>query len=206
MIDYWINYHDKLIQATIEHVQLAGISLLTAIAISGAVVYFLISHTKFLDISIYVFSIIYSIPSLALFALLIPVTGLGRETAILALIIYAQYILLRSFATGIREVDPSTVEVAIAMGMNKSQVMKKVQLPLSARTLFGGIRIAATSTIGIATIGATINAGGLGTILFDGLRTFSLIKLAWGTLLTAGLCMIVNFILLIAEHILLERR
>lgn len=199
MMDYWNRSSDKLIEFTWEHIQLVGITLAIAIVIAGAVVLLCLYQHKVLDFLVYVFSIIYSIPSLATFALLIPITGLGETTAIIALVIYCQYILLRSFVTGIQEVDPVIVEAAFGMGMTRNQVFRKIQLPLASKAMIAGIRVAATSTIGIATIAATINAGGLGTILFDGLRTQNMVKLLWGTLLAIALCILVNAILYFVE-------
>lgn len=180
MMEYWQQSSTKLINATIQHIQLVGLTLAIAIVISGSVVLLCMYQKRLLDALVYFFSIIYSIPSLAMFALLIPITGLGETTAMIVLVIYCQYILLRSFVTGIQEVDPIIVEAAFGMGMKQNQVFRKIQLPLAAKSMIAGIRVAATSTIGIATIAATINAGGLGTILFDGLRTQNLIKLLWG--------------------------
>lgn len=199
MIEYWEKYHEKMIQLTIEHLQLVGGSLTIAIIISGSILLFCLYSQRLTNILVYFFSLIYSIPSLAMFALLIPLTGLGESTAMIALVIYCQYILLRSFVTGIMEVDPMMIEVAFGMGMTRNQVLRKIQLPLAANSMFAGIRVAATSTIGIATIAATINAGGLGTLLFDGLRTMNTIKLAWGTLLLGAICLVVNLLLLILE-------
>lgn len=135
---------------------------------------------------------IYSIPSLALFAILIPVTGLGRNTAIIVLVMYNQYLLLRNFIDGLNQVDASVIEAATGMGMSRMQILVKVRIPLSLRPLFTGIHLAVVSTIGIATIAATINAGGLGSILLDGLRTLNVNKILWGSILSAGLAIIVN--------------
>ena len=154
---------------------------------------------------IYLTSLLYSIPSLALFAILIPLTGLGRNTAIIVLVIYCQYVLLRSFSAGIKEIDSTIIEAAVGMGMTRNQMFRKIQLPLAMSSIIAGIRIAATSTIGIATIAATINAGGLGTVLFDGLRTFSVVKLLWGTVLSMLLCLLVNVILYLLENALRRR-
>ena len=84
-------------------------------------------------------------------------------------------------------------------------MFRKIQLPLAMSSIIAGIRIAATSTIGIATIAATINAGGLGTVLFDGLRTFSVVKLLWGTVLSMFLCLFVNVVLYLLENALRRR-
>jgi osmoprotectant transport system permease protein len=142
---------------------------------------------------------IYSIPSLALFALLIPVTGLGMTTAVTGLVIYNQYLLLRNFLTGLKEVDRGIVEAAVGMGMTQMQVLWKIKLPLSKKALIAGIRIALVSTVGIATIAASINAGGLGTILFDGLRTMNTAKILWGSILSAAMAIGLDRLLILLE-------
>jgi osmoprotectant transport system permease protein len=143
---------------------------------------------------------VYSIPSLALFAVLIPVTGLGRTTAIVVLTAYNQYLLLRSFTTGLREADGAVVEAARGIGMTEMQILTRVQIPLAKRALFAGLRLAVVSTIGIGTIAASINAGGLETLLFEGLRTMNTAKILWGSLLSAGLAIVVNALLKFGEE------
>ena len=143
---------------------------------------------------------IYSIPSLALLALLIPVTGLGRKTAIVALVIYNQYLLLRNFLAGLDGVDRGVVEAATGMGMTHMQLLWKVQVPLAKGALIAGLRIAMVSTVGIATIAASINAGGLGSILFDGLRTMNVAKILWGSLLSALLAICIDQFLILMER------
>ena len=140
-------------------------------------------------------AITFIVELLALFALLIPVTGLGRTTAVIVLTIYNQYLLLRNFVTGIEEVDPAAVEAGFGIGMTWMQVLRKVQLPLARRAILAGIRLAVVSTVGISTIAASINAGGLGSLLFDGLRTMNMAKILWGSLLSASLAIALNTLL-----------
>ena len=152
------------------------------------------------DVLNHLFSVIYSVPSLALFALLIPVTGLGRTSAVIVLTLYNQYILLRNFTTGLREVDPSVCEAAKGIGMTDIQILTKVRIPLARKALFAGIRLAVVSTIGIGTIAASINAGGLGTLLFEGLRTMNIPKILWGSVLSAALAVLINRLLKMVEE------
>ena len=144
------------------------------------------------EILIQIFCVLYSIPSLALFALLMPVTGLGLTTAVIVLTMYNQYLLLRNFIAGLYGVDPAVTEAAVGLGMSTMQVLVKIRIPLAKKALFTGIQLAVVSTIGIATIAAMINAGGLGTILFDGLRTLNVNKIIWGSILSAGLALGIN--------------
>lgn len=202
MIDYLQSASDKLVTALIEHLEMTGLALFLASVLASLVTFCLLFQPKLRQTSIYVLSLFYAIPSFALFALLIPLTGLGRTTAILVLVVYAQYSLVRTFLAGLLQVDTSIIEAAKGMGMTGWQIFFKVQLPLAKSSIFAGLRLAASSIIAIATIGATINAGGLGTILFDGLRTMSLPKLLWGVLLTVGLSLLVNLILYLIEELL----
>lgn len=204
MITYWNDYHTRLMEALITHIQLVFLSLLFALMIAFFLICFFINKEKWLNRLTYAFSALYSIPSYALFALLIPISGLGTTTAIVVLTLYSEYVLLRTFITGIRQIDSMIIESAVGMGMTERQVFFKIQLPLATKAIFSGIRLTLTSIIGIATIAATINAGGLGTILFDGLRTQNLVKIFWGTLLTMVLCIGCSLILRIIEKITLK--
>jgi len=199
MIEYFVKYSDKLLTALAEHVCLVLISLFFSLLLA-ALLTLLSSYSSLMSkLLVSLFSMIYSIPSLAMFAMLIPLTGLGRTTAILVLVVYNQYLLLRNFITGFDEVEPAIVEAATGMGMTTFQVLTKVRLPLSRAAIFAGIRLALVSTIGIATIAAQVNAGGLGAVLFDGLRTFNMNKILWGSLLSAGLAVGANLLLGFAE-------
>ncbi len=199
MIAYASSHYDKLLSATLEHLQIVVLTLLISLAIA-ALLTVVCSYSKTLSrILLDLFSMIYSIPSLALLALLIPVTGLGKNTAILALVIYNQYLLLRNFLAGLDGVDRGVVEAATGMGMTHMQLLWRVQVPLAKGALIAGLRIALVSTVGIATIAASINAGGLGSILFDGLRTMNIAKILWGSLLSAVLAIGVDRLLVFVE-------
>lgn len=202
MIEYAINYWDKLGKELLQHLEMVVITLIISLLLTS-ILTILSMYSKILSkVLIHVFSVIYSIPSLALFAMLIPVTGLGKVTAITVLVVYNQYLLLRNFITGLNEVEPAILEAATGMGMSSMQILFKVRLPLSRKALFTGVRLAVVSTIGIATIAASINAGGLGSILFDGLRTMNVYKIMWGSILAAGLAIGVNAILGKIEQII----
>lgn len=201
MIKYFQSASDQLIAALVQHIELTAYALFFALIFASIVTIILMFYPKLQQVSVYVLSLLYAIPSYALFALLIPFTGLGPATAIVVLVVYAQYTLVRNFLSGLTQVDASVVEAAQGMGMTKWQVLTKVQLPLAQPSIFAGLRLAATSIIAIATIAATVNAGGLGTILFDGLRTMSLVKLAWGIILTVGLSLLVNLLLYLFEEL-----
>ena len=187
MIEYALKYPEKLYGALGQHLMLVAVTLVLSLILAAALTVCAMYFKTVSNGLIHLFSVIYSIPSLAMFAMLIPVTGLGTKTALIVLTLYNQYLLLRNFTAGLNGVDSSVIEAAAGMGMTTMQILLKIRLPLAKRSVFTGIRLAIVSTTGIATIAATINAGGLGTILFDGLRTLNVVKILWGTVLSAGL-------------------
>jgi len=195
MIEFIINYQDKWTKALLEHLELVFVSLVISVLIAMILTIISLYSKQFSKLIVYFFSVIYSIPSLALFSLLIPFTGLGKETALIGLIVYSQYILLRNFISGINSIDNSIIESAVGMGLSTLQTFYMIQLPLAKRSIVTGIRLTIISTVGITTIAASINAGGLGTILFDGLRTMNTNKIIWGSVLSAGLALGLNYIL-----------
>jgi osmoprotectant transport system permease protein len=117
-----------------------------------------------------------TIPSLALFGFLIPIPylgGIGRRTAIVALVLYALLPILRNTFVGLTEIDPAVLESAEAMGMTTWQILWRVRLPLALSVILAGVRTATVITIGVATIAAAIGAGGLGTFIFRGVAMVS---------------------------------
>ena len=201
MIKFLTRHPEKIYIPLLEHIQLVFLTLVISVAIAS-ILTLLCMRSERLSISVWLqqlLGVVYSIPSLALFAILIPVTGLGRTTAVIALTAYNQYLLLRNFTTGLQEVDPAVTDAAKGIGMTWLQVLTRVQIPLAKRALFAGIRLAVVSTIGIGTIAASINAGGLGTLLFDGLRTMNMPRILWGSILSAGLAIVTNALLKAVE-------
>ena len=192
MIEYALKYPEKLYGALGQHLMLVAVTLVLSLILAAALTVCAMYFKTVSNGLIHLFSVIYSIPSLAMFAMLIPVTGLGTKTALIVLTLYNQYLLLRNFTAGLNGVESAVIEAAAGRGMTTMQILLKIRLPLAKRSVFTGIRLAIVSTTGIATIAATINAGGLGTILFDGLRTLNVVKILWGTVLSAGLAIVLN--------------
>ncbi|MGG1314613.1 MULTISPECIES: ABC transporter permease [Cohnella] len=199
MMDYFLNHYDELFTLLTEHFVLTFVSLLIALLIALPVGYYLSRHRR---ISVPVMSalgIIYAVPSLGMFALLIPLVGLGTKPAIIALVIYSQLILVRSVISGFQSIDPAVIEAGRGMGFNNRQLFYKIQLPLALPVILGGLRVASVSVIGIATIAAWVNAGGLGVVLFEGLYQNSAPKIVWGTLFVSALAVATNQVLLLLE-------
>ncbi len=189
MIDYLMRHPERVLVPFAEHIRLVALAMLISVFCAALLTVLSVLYRPAGKVLLHLFSVIYSIPSLALFALLIPVTGLGRVSALIVLVLYNQFLLLRNFLEGIRNVDPGVTEAAAGIGFSPLQMLFRVQLPLAAEAVLTGVRIALISTTGIAVIAASINAGGLGTLLFEGLRTMNIPKIGWGSLLAAGLAL-----------------
>lgn len=200
MIEFLQTHPEKIITPLLQHIRLTLIVLVISLLLATVLTILSVKWKTVGYVLTQIFSVIYSIPSLALFSLLIPITGLGTTSAVIVLVAYNQYLLLRNFITGLNEVDPSIREAARGIGMSDMQVLWKIQVPLAEQAIFAGIRLAVVSTIGIGTIASAINAGGLGDLLFDGLRTMNPVKIWWGVILSAGLAILVNGLLKLAEN------
>jgi osmoprotectant transport system permease protein len=199
MLNYFIKYNDRLTDALLEHLKIVGITIILSLILAALISSIVMKSRILSQITVSILGMLYSIPSLAFFVLLIPFFGLGEQTAIVVLVIYNQFILVRNILAGFDSLDPAIIEAASGMGMSALQVFLKIRLPLASPVIVAGIRIAIVSTIGIATIASTINAGGLGTILFDGLRTHNTDKLLWGTILASLLAITANALLSLVE-------
>jgi osmoprotectant transport system permease protein len=145
-------------------------------------------------------SVIYTIPSLALLVLLLPFTRLGPQTAIIALVAYAQVVLVRNTLLGLESVEPAALEAARGMGMGEWQRLWRVELPLALPLIVAGVRIATLAIIGIGTIAALINAGGLGTLLFQGVTTGQRPRIVAGSLAVGALALLANLALRAVER------
>jgi osmoprotectant transport system permease protein len=153
-----------------------------------------------------VLGVLYTIPSLALLVLLIPFLRLGFRLAVTVLVVYAQLILVRNIAVALRGVDPAVSEAARGMGMSAWQRLVQVELPLALPVIIAGIRIAALSTIAIATVATLVNAGGLGKLLFDGVNQSNYAKIYVGSFCIALLAIAIDQGLRLVERVASARR
>ena len=177
---YLVENWPEVINLAAEHLRITAFAMAIAVAI-GVPLGILIARIRPLGpVVLAVASIFYLIPSLALFAVLVPVTGLGPQPAVIGLVLYSQLAIVRNTATGLLTVPPSLRETAEGMGMTGLQRLFLVELPLALPIIIAGIRVAAVMSIGAATIAAYVGAGGLGTLIFQGMR------LLWPEMVLAG--------------------
>ena len=165
---------NDIIQLTSQHLVLVATAMAIAIAIGVPLGILLTRRVAWRTPVLSVANILQTIPSLALFGFLIPIPligGIGPRTAIVALVVYALLPILRNTLAGILGVDPAVRESAVAMGMTAAQILRQVEIPLAARTILAGIRVATVTTVGTATIAAAIGGGGLGVFIFRGVAS-----------------------------------
>jgi osmoprotectant transport system permease protein len=180
---------------TAEHLELVLIAMLIAIGISIPTGVWLTRRASLSRWVVGFANILQTIPSLALFGFLIPVPligGIGKRTAIVALVLYALLPILRNTLAGILGVDPAVRESAIAMGMTGGQVLWQVEMPLAARTILAGVRVATVTTIGTATIAAAIGGGGLGVFIFRGIASVDTTQILAGAIPAALIALIAD--------------
>jgi osmoprotectant transport system permease protein len=174
--NFFQSHRSEIFYATLDHLTLVVIAMALAIAIAVPLGMLIVQHRRLRTIALGIASVFQTIPSLALFGFLIPIPfigGIGRRTAIVALVLYAQLPILRNTYVGLSGVDPAILEAAEAMGMTTTQILLRVRLPLGLSVILAGIRTATVITIGVATIAAAIGAGGLGTFIFRGVAMVS---------------------------------
>jgi osmoprotectant transport system permease protein len=202
-IEFFLRHHREILQATLEHVWLVGLTMIFAIAI-GVPLGILVTRKPWLSKPILGgANIAETIPSLALFGFLLPVPWLGGSAdrlAIAALTLYALLPIIRNTSAGISGVDRAVREAARGMGMTDRQILFQVELPLSFSTMLAGIRIATVLTIGIATIAAAVGAGGLGEFIFRGLAMVNDQLILAGAIPAALLALAADFVLGVLER------
>jgi osmoprotectant transport system permease protein len=186
----------ELLVLTREHIVIVLISTALAVLI-GLPLGILLTRVKSLQTPVLGFAnIMQTVPSLALFGLLIPIPfigGIGARTAVIALALYALLPVIRNTVTGILGIDPKVREAATAMGMTGRQRLRMVELPLAAPVILTGIRVAVVISVGVATVAAAVGAGGLGTYIFRGLRQNENNLLVSGALASALLALLCDF-------------
>jgi osmoprotectant transport system permease protein len=196
MIEFFSRYGAEIIQHTLEHLYLVTIAISISLLI-GIPLGILVTRKPELNQPILGFAnIMQTIPSLALFGLLIPlpiIGGIGDRSAIIALTLYSLLPIIRNTYTGISGVDPAIREAGKGMGMTDLQLLFQVEIPLAMPVILAGIRVATVIAIGLATVAAAIGAGGLGVFIFRGIQTINNQLLLAGAIPSALMALIADF-------------
>lgn len=187
--------NDKLLTQTLQHLGLTFISLLLAIAIGLPLGVLIARRQKLAGSILGLAGVLQTIPSIALLGFMIPLLGIGAKPAIVALLIYALLPIIRNTYIGIVGIDRHIIEAAIALGMNRKQILFRVELPLAMPVILAGIRTATVINVGVATLASFIAAGGLGEFIFGGISLNNSNMILAGAIPAALLAVILDFLL-----------
>lgn len=197
---YLVEHPDVVFQLLGQHLWLTGLTLTIAFSIALPLGVLAARVPRARGPLFGVLGVLYTIPSLAFFVLLIPLMGLGLLPAVTALVVYAQVILVRNITVGLLGVDPAVLEAARGMGMSPWQVFWRVELELALPVILAGVRVAILTTIGIGSIAAFINAGGLGTLLFMGVSQSNPDKIIAGAVAVSALALLAQGLIRVFER------
>ena len=199
----WIASHlDEVVLRLGEHLLLTGIAVSVGFVIAFALALLSLRWPWTYGPATWTTGVLYTIPSLALFALLIPFTGLTLLTAEIGLVGYTLLILLRNIVGGIRSVPADATEAATGMGYTAWQTLWRVQLPLALPVIIAGLRVATITTIGLVTVTALIGQGGLGYFILLGIQRFFSTPLLLGAFLSVALAVAADALLVLAQRAL----
>ncbi len=200
--DWVFDHLDDIWAATAEHLVLTGIALGLGLVISVALSLVARRYRRTYAPITWVTGILYTIPSLALFSLLVPITGLSILTAEIGLVSYTLLILIRNIVAGLDGVSPAIKEAAQGMGYSRRRILLEIEIPLALPVIIAGIRIASVTTIGLVTVAALIGKGGLGFFILQGLRRFFTTEIVVGAVGSVLLAVAIDALLVVAERAL----
>lgn len=199
VLSLYISRADWFLGLLIEHIALSA----TAIAIAGVLGLllgvFISEHRKLAPIVISICNVFYTVPSIALLGLLIPVFGVGNNNALVALIVYALMPMVRNTYVGLTDIDPDVIEAARGMGSTQIQTLIHVRLPMATSVILAGLRSMVVMTISVAGIAAFVGAGGLGVAIYRGITIFNPAMTFAGGLLIALLALAADLLLGLIE-------
>jgi len=194
-LEFMMSRWQTILTLTLEHLFIVFIAMVISIAL-GVMVGILITRNKVVaQIVLNFTNVLMTIPSLALFSLLIPVLGIGKIPAIVGLVAYTQLPIVRNVYTGLMTINPAILEAARGMGLTEKKIMRTIKIPLAIPAMMSGIRTATVMGIGIGAIAGYIGAGGLGVYIFQGISRSSDLMVVVGAV-------IISVISILTDHIL----
>jgi osmoprotectant transport system permease protein len=198
---YWRDYRPELTAATKQHIWLTLISVALGLAIAFPLGLIARRYTRFESLIVGITTIIYTIPSLALFSLLLPWTALTPKTAIIGLALYSLTILVRNIIAGLRSVPDEVREAAVGTGYGPTRLLFTIELPLALPVIIAGLRVAVVSTVALTTVGAIVAYGGLGNMLLEGFRQDFKAQILAASLMCVALAVVFDIVLVIVQWI-----
>ena len=202
LFNYFVKNLSLILKLTLQHITITAIAVSISTLIGVAIGIFITRHKRAATPVIGIAGILYTIPSLALFGMLIPFIGIGIKPTLIALILYSQLALIRNTYVGIVHIDPAIREAGMGMGMSNWQFLTMVELPVALPVIMAGVRTAAVMNIGTATIAAYIGAGGLGWLIFRGIASVNTEQIIAGALPVTLLAIGIDYLFVLVERVL----
>jgi osmoprotectant transport system permease protein len=198
--DWVLSHLPDIGERLVEHLVLTALAVGVGLVLSLVLGIWITRHRQFETPVTWLTGVLYTIPSLALFALLVPFTGLTLLTAVIGLVSYTLSILTRNVAVGIQSVPAEAREAAAGMGYTPGQILWRVELPLATVAILAGVRIAAVTTVGLTTVTALIGQGGLGYFILEGMMRFYSTPLLVGATLSVALAISIDGVLILLQR------
>ena len=198
-LSYFFDHLDQIWHLTLEHLRISLTALLIAIPIALVVSIIGVRFKPARQTLLWTVGALYTVPSLAMLAFLIPTQGLGLRPTLILLVMYAQVFLVRNTVTALTGVDTTVLEAARGVGMTPLQVLRRVTFPLALPVILAGVRISLITIIGLAILGGWVNAGGLGQLLFAGINTNNPSKVLAGLIAIVLLALSMDLVIRVIE-------
>ena len=199
MRDFFAQYGEELVSKTIEHFYISIISLLIAIVVAVPLGILLSKTKRTANVVLTIAGVLQTVPTLAILALMIPIFGVGKTPAIVALFIYVLLPILNNTVLGVKNIDKNVIQAGQSMGMTKFQLMKDVEMPLALPLIISGIRLSSVYVISWATLASYVGAGGLGDLVFNGLNLYQPPMIISAAIVVTLLALVIDFILSLVE-------
>ncbi|MCW2854245.1 MAG: transporter permease [Nocardioides sp.] len=201
-LDYVQDRSDEITDATLTHVQITVAAVLLGLVIAFPLALLARRYPRLESTVLGVSTGLYTVPSLALLPLLVPLTGLTKTTVVIGLGLYCLTILVRAFLDGLRAVPDDVRESAVGLGYGRGRLLLKVELPLALPVIMAGLRVATVSTVALTTIGTVVSEGGLGLLIAEGKSTQFNAELMTGAVLCVVLALVLDLLLVLAQRLL----
>ena len=199
-LDYVSDRRQEIVDATVEHLQITVLSVVVGLLIAFPLALLARRLPRLESAILAITTSIYTVPSLALFPLLVPFTGLTATTVVIGLALYALTILVRSILEGLRSVPDDVRESATGLGYGRGQLLLKVELPLALPVIMAGLRVATVSTVALTTVGSLVAYGGLGNLIKDGVLTNFRAELFTASVLCVVLAVLLDVVLVLLQR------
>jgi osmoprotectant transport system permease protein len=201
--DYVQRNRDDITEALGQHVSLTIQAVVIALALALPLAALAHTRPRLAGPVVGTAGVLYTVPSLALFALLAPYTGIGRTTVLIGLVAYALLVLIRNILFGLQGVDPAVIDAARGMGFGRARMLVQVELPQALPSIVAGVRVAAVSTVALVTVGVVVGFGGLGQLMFRGFRSNYHAEIMTATILCLVIALVADVAIVLLARVLM---